>query len=370
MNKLSIIIPCFNEEKTIEKCIYRVLAIQNQELSLDIIIIDDASTDNSFTIANQLLDKHKEIRVLRHNFNKGKGAAIQTGIKIATGDFIAIQDADLEYDPSDLIHLVKPLIKDEADVVIGSRFITDKMHRVFYFWHYMGNLFLTFLSNMLTDLNLTDMESCYKVFKKEIIQSIKLEEKRFGFEPEVIAKIARLRLRIFETGISYYGRTYKEGKKIGIKDGFRALYCILKYNASHAPIPIQFFLYFFIGSTAAILNLVVFLFLNSINISIIFAAPIAFVLAGFANYLLCITILFKHRSKWSSIIELLFFTLLVLCICIFDYYITNLLITASFAPWLSKAIASLSGFVLNFTGRKFIIFPKPVSGPWKPQIKN
>jgi dolichol-phosphate mannosyltransferase len=228
--KLSIVIPCYNEEITLEKCVESVLKISGEFLQLEIIIIDDCSTDGSLSIARGLENKNSRIIVIQHEKNQGKGAALQTGFKKATGDFIAIQDADLEYNPNDLLRLLEPLINNEADVVFGTRFLPHGPHRVLYFWHSLGNRFLTLISNMFTNLNLTDMEVCYKVFRREILQNINIEEKRFGFEPEITAKVSRLGCRIYEVGISYYGRTYKEGKKIGWKDGIRAIWCIFKYN--------------------------------------------------------------------------------------------------------------------------------------------
>jgi len=228
--KLSVVIPCYNEEKTLEKCVERVLKISDEFLYLEIIIIDDCSTDGSLSIARDLANKDPRITVTRHDKNQGKGAALQTGFKKATGDFIAIQDADLEYKPNDILRLLEPLVNNEADVVFGSRFLPHGPHRVLYFWHSLGNRFLTLISNMFTNLNLTDMEVCYKIFRREVLQNINLEEKRFGFEPEITAKVAHLGCRIYEVGISYYGRTYEEGKKIGWKDGIGALWCILKYN--------------------------------------------------------------------------------------------------------------------------------------------
>ena len=222
--KLSIVIPCYNEESTLYNCVTNVLKIADDNLSLEIIIVDDHSDDKSYLIASDLLKIHQGITVFRHEKNQGKGAALRTGIAHASGDYIAVQDADLEYDPQDLKRLLTPLVSGEADVVLGSRFRSSEAGRVLYFWHYVGNRVLTLISNMFTDLNLTDIETCYKVFRRDVIQSIDLKEDRFGFEPEVIAKIAQRRVRIFEIGISYRGRTYEEGKKISAKDGFRALY--------------------------------------------------------------------------------------------------------------------------------------------------
>jgi len=231
------------------------MTIQDPNLTLEVIIVDDGSKDASYTIAMELAEQYAEVNVQQHQKNQGKGAALRTGFTMATGDYVAIHDADLEYDPNDLKKLLRPLLDDEADVVLGSRFLTADTHRVLYFWHSVGNKFLTLLSNMFTDLNLTDMETCYKVFRREVIQSVDIEESRFGFEPEIVAKIAHMRLRIFEMGISYYGRTYEEGKKIGLKDAFRAFYCIFKFNAHRVPVPIQFLVYLFIGGTAALINL-------------------------------------------------------------------------------------------------------------------
>jgi len=220
---LSVVIPCFNEEKTLAVCVSNVLAIADGSLQLQIIMVDDCTVDRSLQIAEELKARHSEIDVFHHIKNQGKGAALRTGFAHARGDYVAVQDADLEYSPLDLKRLLGPLVAGDADVVFGSRFQSTGAHRVLYFWHSLGNRFLTFLSNMLTDLNLTDMETCYKVFRREVIQSIAIEESRFGFEPEIVAKVAQRRLRLYEMGISYRGRTYAEGKKIGVKDGFRAL---------------------------------------------------------------------------------------------------------------------------------------------------
>ena len=225
--KLSIVIPCFNEKATILELIDAVRSAPIQDKQ--IIIVDDGSTDGTREILKGIQGK-ADIDIIYHETNKGKGAALSTGFAAATGDICIVQDADLEYDPQEFPLVIQPIVDGKADVVFGSRFQSGRPHRVVYFWHRIGNGVLTLLSNILTDLNLTDMETCYKAFKREVIQSITIEEKRFGFEPEVTAKISKKNLRIYEVGISYYGRTYSEGKKIGWKDGVRAIYCILKYN--------------------------------------------------------------------------------------------------------------------------------------------
>ena len=223
---LSVIIPCFNEINTIEEVINKVKNTSIQ--SKQIIIIDDFSTDGTREFLKSLKDE--SIKVVLQNRNLGKGAAIAKGINFASGDISIIQDADLEYDPNEYEKLITPILLNKADVVFGSRFKGAEPHRVVYFWHRVGNGFLTLLSNIMTDINLTDMETCYKAFRTEILKSISIKEKRFGFEPEITAKVARKRCRIYEVGISYFGRTYEEGKKIGWKDGVRAIWCILKYN--------------------------------------------------------------------------------------------------------------------------------------------
>tara|TARA_B100001057_G_scaffold296302_1_gene296449 strand:- start:8356 stop:9069 length:714 start_codon:yes stop_codon:yes gene_type:complete len=234
LKTLSIIIPVFNEENTILSILNLIKEVKLiGKIKKEIILIDDKSTDGSVELIQNFIDSNlnQKVKLLKHEKNQGKGAAIHSGINASNGDFLIIQDADLEYDPNEYNLLLKPILDGFSDVVYGSRFIGGNPHRVLFFWHSIGNKFLTMLSNVLNNLNLTDMETCYKLFKIDVIKSLTLKEKRFGFEPEVTAKIARLNdVRIYEVGISYYGRTYKEGKKIGWRDGFRAIYCIVKYG--------------------------------------------------------------------------------------------------------------------------------------------
>ena len=227
MPRISIVIPCYNEAETIEALVDAVLASPVPDK--EIIVVDDASTDGTDKALSKAIGSCVA-KVIRHEINRGKGAALRTGFAAATGDIVLVQDADLEYDPRDYPRLLQPILENRADVVYGSRFSGGESHRVLYFWHWVTNKILTLLSNMLTDLNLTDMETCYKAFRREILEQIRIEEDRFGFEPEITAKVAKLGCRIYEVGISYSGRTYAEGKKIGWRDGVRALWCIFKYN--------------------------------------------------------------------------------------------------------------------------------------------
>lgn len=234
INKLSIVIPAYNEGPTIHRILNKVKAVSLVgEIEKEVIIVNDCSRDNTEDSILKYRDENPELNIqyYKHEVNKGKGAALHTGISKASGQYLIIQDADLEYDPEEYNILLRPILDGHADVVFGSRFMGGKPHRILFFWHSIGNKFLTFLSNMFTNLNLTDMETCYKLFRTDLIQSLELKENRFGFEPEVTAKISRIpKVRIYEVGISYYGRTFEEGKKINWKDGFRAIYCILRYG--------------------------------------------------------------------------------------------------------------------------------------------
>ena len=234
MNKLSVLVPVYNEEKTIGLILDKLRAVQlTGGMEMEIIVVNDKSKDHTHQVILDYIEKNMAVNIFyfSHEKNAGKGAALHTGISKATGDYIIIQDADLEYDPQEFNLLLTPMVDGHADVVYGSRFIGGSPHRLLFFWHTIGNKFLTFLSNMFNNMNFSDMETCYKMFRREVLQSLKLKEKRFGFEPEVTAKISRIRgLRIYEVGISYYGRTYEEGKKINWKDGIKAIYCIFKYK--------------------------------------------------------------------------------------------------------------------------------------------
>lgn len=234
IQKLSIVIPAYNEGATVHFILDKIKEVQLiKGIQKEIVIVNDCSKDDTEAAIQRYMNANSDLNIqyYKHEVNKGKGAALHTGISKATGEYLIIQDADLEYDPEEFNILLEPVVRGVADVVYGSRFMGGNPHRILFFWHTIGNKFLTFLSNMFTNLNLTDMETCYKLFNTKLVQSLPLQEKRFGFEPEVTARIARVpKIRIYEVGISYYGRTYEEGKKIGWKDGFRAIYCILKYN--------------------------------------------------------------------------------------------------------------------------------------------
>jgi glycosyltransferase involved in cell wall biosynthesis len=347
-------VPVYNEESSLAECVSRVLQIADDKLSLEVVLVDDGSRDQSVEVATSLTSDPR-IRLVRHEVNKGKGAALQTGFRHATGDFVAVQDADLEYDPQDLKRLLGPLLDGKADVVLGSRFTAAGAHRVLYFWHSIGNRFLTFLSNMFTDLNLTDMETCYKVFRREVLQSIELREQRFGFEPEIVAHMARLKLRIYEMGISYSGRTYEEGKKIGAKDGIRALYCIVRYNMPHAPLPIQFLGYLLVGGVCAIANIALFSLLGWI-VSPGVAAALAFVLAAVLNYVLSVRLIFRSGAMWSTWGEMLAYAVVVALAGAVDVLTTLSMLDLGASPTRSKSVASAVALVFNFLGRRYLVF--------------
>jgi dolichol-phosphate mannosyltransferase len=359
---LTVVVPVYNEEASLAACVERVLQIADPQLSLEVVLVDDGSTDRSSDVAMRLTQADHRVRLVKHDINRGKGAALQTGFTHATGDFVAVQDADLEYDPQDLKRLLLPLTEGKADVVIGSRFAAGGAHRVLYFWHSVGNKFLTFLSNMFTDLNLTDMETCYKVFRRDVLQGIELREQRFGFEPEIVAHMARLKLRIYEMGISYSGRTYEEGKKIGAKDGVRALYCIVRYNMPHAPLPIQFIGYLFVGGVCAIANVILFSLLR-LELSPAVAAGVAFVLAGVLNYVLSVRLIFRSGAMWSTGGELAAYGLVVALAGAVDVSSTVAFLAIGSSPTLSKTLASAAALLFNFLGRRYVVFHERRSDP-------
>jgi putative flippase GtrA len=328
-------------------------------VDLDIIIVDDGSKDNSREVAMQLAEKNAEVRLISHLVNKGKGAAIRTGLLEAKGDYIGIQDADLEYDPMQFGALLQVMRDNKADVVYGSRYLLpSQARRVLYFWHTWMNKTLTFISNMFTNLDLTDMETCYKLFRREIIQPIApfLQEDRFGFEPEITAKIAHSGALVYECAISYNPRGYEEGKKIGWKDGFRALYCIMHYSAHRAPLPMQILLYFFIGLTAAMCNIGCFLGLLAGGVSAAAAVVAAFTLSASVNYLLCIAVLFRHKAFWSAKGELLACLIAAIIMGLVDYNVAMGLLAFGASPFWAKCLAALSGFAGNFVFRKWLVF--------------
>ncbi len=363
MKSLSLIIPCFNEENTLENCVARCFELRDhpsfKDFSLELIIVDDCSTDNSYTIASSLQQRYPEsITVYKHQKNQGKGAALRTGLLSAKGDMVGIQDADEEYSPLDYLDLMQPILENKADVVYGSRYLRQGTRRVLYFWHTWMNRSLTFISNLFTNLDISDMETCYKLFRRETLQDIapKLQEDRFGFEPEVTALIAQSQARVYECAISYNPRSYEEGKKIGWRDGVRALYCILHYSAHCAPLPMQILLYTFIGFCAAMVNLFTFGTLFSLDFSLTSAALSAFVVAAIVNYLLCIAILFKHKARWSAKGELLAYALTVCIMAAIDLGVTAGLHALGLGLFSSKFIGIIAGFAGNFSLRKYFVF--------------
>jgi glycosyltransferase involved in cell wall biosynthesis len=358
-NTLSLVIPCYNEERTLKACVERVLGLASDDLALQIIIVDDCSRDRSLEIARGLAAAHPEIVVMHHQKNSGKGAALHTGIARATGDFVGIQDADLEYDPLQYRRLLAPMLEDRADVVFGSRYLQTNSRRVLYFWHTWMNRTLTLVSNMFTNLDITDMETCYKLFRRELIQSLKLHEKRFGFEPEVTAKIAQTRCRVYECAIDYTPRTYEEGKHINWKDGVRALYCILHYGAPSAPLPMQLLLYTVIGAVCAVFNVALFAALAGQGLATGWAVAVAFVAAAALNYWLCIQILFQHNARWTTAGEIVAYGVTVALMGVLDIGVTLGLVSAGLAATSAKIVSVGIGFIGNFLLRRFLVFPKP-----------
>ena len=355
---LSLVIPCYNEERTLAACVKRVLALASAKLKLEIIIVDDCSRDNSLAVAQGLALQHPEIAVRRHDANRGKGAALRTGFQSATGDYVGIQDADLEYDPMQYLVLLAPILDGRADVVYGSRYLLNDNRRVLYYWHTWMNRTLTTVSNMFTNLDITDMETCYKLFKREMIQRVDLKEDRFGFEPEVTAKIAQMECRVYECAITYVPRSYEEGKKINWKDGVRALYCILHYSAHCAPLPMQLLIYLFIGATCALINIALFRILYEMGSPIGRAIITAFVVAAAANYFLCILILFQHKARWSTSGEIIAYFSTVAVMGVLDYGMTIGFTALTWGPTFSKTVATGIGLIGNFLLRRFLVFPE------------
>lgn len=326
---------------------------------LEIIVVDDASTDGSLAVLEKIASGVPEIRVLKHEKNLGKGAALRTGLLHAGGDYIGIQDADSEYDPGEYITLLEPLLDGRADVVFGSRYLKPDTRRVLYFWHTWMNRKLTVISNMFTNLDISDMETCYKLFRREVIQRIapELKEERFGFEPEVTARIARGNYRVYECAISYNPRSYKEGKKIGWKDGFHALYCILHYSAHSAPLPVQILLYLFIGFASMMVNLMCFYGALRAGVPVMYAIGGAFVIAALCNYILCILILFQHKARWNTAGEIFLYILCVAFMGGIDYGLTRGFLVLAWNPVRAKFWASVLGFIGNFLVRRLLVFP-------------
>ena len=364
MKTLSLIIPIYNEENTLVDIVEKTLSVsqdnflKENNISLELVLVDDCSSDNSLNIAYDLAKKYQNIKVFAHKKNQGKGAALKTGFVGATGDYIGIQDADNEYNPFDYIKLIKPLLEDKADVVYGSRYLKQDTRRILYFWHTFMNKGLTLLTNMYTNLDITDMETCYKLFKAEVIKGIapKLKENRFGFEPEVTIYVAKGKYRVYECAISYNPRTYEEGKKIGAKDGLRALYCILHYGGQYAPLPMQILLYLFIGGLSAIVNIASFLIFAKIFESLLLNIALAFVISATVNYLLCISLLFKHKARWSSFGEIITYIITLIIMGALDYYSTYWFLLLGMSNFWAKTLSSLIGVIGNFVLRKYFVF--------------
>jgi len=363
--KFSLVIPCYNEERSLKTCVEKCLELKGHFRELEIVIVDDCSSDNSLSIAKELAQNYREIKVFHHEINKGKGAALRSGFEAASGDFVGIQDADLEYNPTQYIQLVGTGLEHNADAVYGSRYLRPSAkRRVLYFWHTWMNKSLTLFSNMCSNLDITDMETCYKLFKKDFIKKIAptLKENRFGFEPEITAKIAQAGAKIYECAIDYNPRSFEEGKKIGWKDGVRALYCILHYSANTAPLPMQLLLYFLIGSCSLAINVISFAILNCIGIpelnGINTEVVLAYILSTAANYLLCIAILFRHKARWSSGGEIAVYIITVIFMGFVDYGLMWSFTAMGLNSVISKTFAAGLGFIFNFILRRQVVFPE------------
>jgi dolichol-phosphate mannosyltransferase len=363
--RLSLVIPCYNEEHSLKMCVEKCLELKGHFRKLEIIIVDDCSSDSSLSVASDLAKNYDEVNVLHNDINKGKGAALRNGFEAASGDFVGIQDADLEYNPAQYIRLVETCLEHNADVVYGSRYLRQSAERrVLYFWHTWMNKSLTFFSNMCSNLDITDMETCYKLFKKDLIKKIAptLKENRFGFEPEITAKVAQAGVRIYECAIDYNPRSYEEGKKINWKDGIHALYCILHYSANTAPLPMQLLLYFFIGSCSLAVNVFSFAILKCIGIpelnGINTEVVLAYILSTATNYLLCIAILFRHKARWSSGGEIAVYIITVIFMGFADYGLMWSFTAMGLNSVISKTFAAGLGFIFNFALRRQVVFPE------------
>ena len=364
MKTLSLVIPIYNEEKTLENIVSKTLKIeldefaQKNDIKLELVLVDDCSSDKSLEVAKNLAMNNPKIKVFAHKKNQGKGAALKTGFQYATGDYIGIQDADDEYSPNDYLKLIKPILDNKADVVYGSRYLKRDVRRILYFWHTFMNKGLTLLTNMYTNLDITDMETCYKLFRADVIKNIapKLKENRFGFEPEVTIYVAKGKYRVYECAISYNPRTYEEGKKIKAKDGLRALYCIMHYGGHCAPLPMQILIYLFIGGTSAIVNIASFLIFTKFFESLFINIALAFILSALVNYLLCISLLFRHKARWSSFGEIITYILTLIIMGGADYYATFLFLAIGMNNFWAKSLSSLIGVIGNFALRKYFVF--------------
>lgn len=361
MKTLTLIIPCYNEEKTLAGIVERCFSLASDSLALELVIVNDCSEDASDSVAKALVQKYPNVvKYFAHEKNMGKGAALRTGFMKATGDFVGIQDADMEYTPTDYLTMLEPMLDGRADVVYGSRYLLPDTRRVLYWWHTKMNKSLTMFSNMFTNLDITDMETCYKLFRREVIQEIapKLKENRFGFEPEVTALVANGGYRVYECAIHYNPRTVEEGKKINWKDGVRALYCIMHYSASTAPVPMQLILYFFIGAFSAVVNLIAFFLLGKYGADFTPAIAIAFALSALVNYLLCIAILFRHKARWNGPGEIFMYLITLAIMGVLDWWVTKSLIFLGMAVGLAKTLSVIVGFFGNYILRRVLVFPE------------